>query len=97
MKEANKNYDNNNNNNNNNNNKVVAIFSIEYFPSIFGYRPISSPNLDEEWYAEYAGSTEIGSTFCQMITAVEVVQIRAIFGDAVPIVVTVSLVSEMEK
>jgi len=32
-----------------------------------------------------------------MVTAVDVTQIRAIFGDAVSIDVIVSLVSEMEK
>ena len=42
----------------------LLIFSIEYFLCIFGNRPNVFKILEEVWYAKYAGSTEIGNTFC---------------------------------
>jgi hypothetical protein len=43
------------------------------------------------------GSAEVHKNILRLVTGVESTQTRALFGGAVPIEVTVSLVSEMES
>ena len=43
---------------------IIIIKALLFFLSIFGTRPNFFNILEEVRYAEYAGSTEIGNTFC---------------------------------